>query len=231
MAQEMLDQANFLMIQSQSRMEQEQKDMETLLSIFTENIVDDQQDQNVSQGNNVVPKTKMKQRKHYSNKKVKARNLLTNVSYRRFKQSDLNKISFIVDMLSFLVKNFNPINLERKFDVYKEHDMIKYLWEDCIPHDFVRYMYKQENYAVISKPNLTYQKANNIVKNYLLEESNRINILKYKIEEKFPLIHYIYSLLFSKIYSRTNNFVIQNKNIIFKLGKIEKLLAQLVLSC
>ena len=231
MAQEMLDQANFSMIQSQSRMEQEQKDMETLLSIFTENIVDDQQDQNVSQGNNVVPKTKMKQRKHYSNKKVKARNLLTNVSYRRFKQSDLNKISFIVDMLSFLVKNFNPINLERKFDVYKEHDMIKYLWEDCIPHDFVRYMYKQENYAVISKPNLTYQKANNIVKNYLLEESNRINILKYKIEEKFPLIHYIYSLLFSKIYSRTNNFVIQNKNIIFKLGKIEKLLAQLVLSC
>ena len=231
MAQEMLDQANFSMIQSQSRMEQEQKDMETLLSIFTENIVDDQQDQNVSQGNNVVPKTKIKQRKHYSNTKVKARNLLTNVSYRRFKQSDLNKISFIVDMLSFLVKNFNPINLERKFDVYKEHDMIKYLWEDCIPHDFVRYMYKQENYAVISKPNLTYQKANNIVKNYLLEESNRINILKYKIEEKFPLIHYIYSLLFSKIYSRTNNFVIQNKNIIFKLGKIEKLLAQLVLSC
>ena len=231
MAQEMLDQANFSMIQSQSRMEQEQKDMETLLSIFTENIVDDQQDQNVSQGNNVVPKTKIKQRKHYSNTKVKARNLLTNVSYRRFKQSDLNKTSFIIDMLSFLVQNFNPINLERKLDVYKEHDMIKYLWEDCIPHDFVRYMYKQENYAVISKPNLTYQKANNIVKNYLLEESNRINILKYKIEEKFPLIHYIYSLLFSKIYSRTNNFVIQNKNIIFKLGKIEKLLAQLVLSC
>ena len=212
MAQEMLDQANFSMIQSQSRMEQEQKDMETLLSIFTENIVGDQQDQNVSQGNNVVPKTKMKQRKHYSNTKVKARNLLTNVSYRRFKQSDLNKTSFIVDMLSFLVQNFNPINLERKLDVYKEHDMIKYLWEDCTPHDFVRYMYKQENYAVISKPNLTYQKANNIVKNFILEEMSRINTLKYKVEEKFPLIYYIYLLLFSKIYNRTNNFGIQNKN-------------------
>ena len=31
MAQEMLDQDNFLMIQSQSRVEQEEKDMETLL--------------------------------------------------------------------------------------------------------------------------------------------------------------------------------------------------------
>ena len=90
--------------------------------------------------------------------------------------------------------------------------MIKYLLEDCIPHDFVRHMYKQENYAAISKPNLTSQKTNNIFKNYLLEESNRINILKYKYGEKFPLVHCIYLLLFSKIYNRTNNFGIQNKN-------------------
>ena len=55
MVQAMLDQANFSLIQSQSRMEQEQKDMETLLSTFTESI-GDQQDQNVSQDNNVVPK-------------------------------------------------------------------------------------------------------------------------------------------------------------------------------
>ena len=96
--------------------------------------------------------------------------------------------------------------MERKLDVDKEHDMIKYLLEDCIPHDFVRHMYKQENYAAISKPNLTSQKTNNIFKNYLLEESNRINILKYKYGEKFPLIHCIYLLLFSKIYNRTNNF-------------------------
>ena len=79
-------------------------------------------------------------------------------------------------------------------------------------HDFVRYMYKQENYAVISKPNLTYQKTNNIFRNYLLEESNRINILKHKYREKFPPIHCIYLLLFSKIYNRTNNFRTQNKN-------------------
>ena len=90
--------------------------------------------------------------------------------------------------------------------------MIKFLWGDCIPHDFVRFMCKQQNYAVISKPNLTYQKANNIVKNFILEDMSRINTLKYKVEEKFPLIYYIYLLLFSKIYNRTNNFGIQKKN-------------------
>ena len=120
--------------------------------------------------------------------------------------------SFIIDILSFLVQNFNPINLERKLDIERERSMVKFLWDECIPHDFVRYMYKQNNYTEISKPNLTDQKANNIVKNYVLEESNRINTLKYKIEEKFPLIHYIYSMLFSKIYNRTNNFGVQNKN-------------------
>ena len=52
----MLDQMNFLLIQSQSRLEQEQKDMETLLNTFTENIAEDQQDQNSSQDDNVVPK-------------------------------------------------------------------------------------------------------------------------------------------------------------------------------
>ena len=212
MAQATLDHMNFSMIQSQSRMDQEQKNMDILFSTFTENIVDDKLDQNFSQNDNVVPKKKMKWRKDYSNTKVKTRNILTNVSYRIFKQLDFNKTSSIVHILSFLVQNFNLINLERKLDVEKERDMVKYLWDDCIPHDFVRYMYKQENYAVISKLNLTYQKTNKIVKNFLLEESNRINILKYKIGEKFPLIHFIYSLLLSKIYNRTKNFGIQKKN-------------------
>ena len=61
MAQAMLDQANFSMTQSQSRMEQEQKDMETLLSTFTENI-ESQQNQNFSQDDNVPKKDKKKKR-------------------------------------------------------------------------------------------------------------------------------------------------------------------------
>ena len=102
-AQAMLDQADFSMIQSQSGMEQQQKDMETLLSTFTENI-ESQQDQNFSQEDNVVPKNKMKIRKDYSNTKVKTRNFLANVSYRRFKQSDLNKSVLLLAFCHFHCK-------------------------------------------------------------------------------------------------------------------------------
>ena len=63
MAQAMLDQMNFSLIQSQSRLEQEQKDMETLLNTFTENIAEDQQDQNSSQDDNVVTKKKDEMKK------------------------------------------------------------------------------------------------------------------------------------------------------------------------
>ena len=101
----------------------------------------------------------MKRRKDYSNTKVKTRDLLTKVSFRRFKQSDFNKNSFVIDILFFLVQNFNPIILERKLDIEKERDMVKFLWDECIPQDFIRYIYKQDNYTEMSKPNLTYQKA------------------------------------------------------------------------
>ena len=90
--------------------------------------------------------------------------------------------------------------------------MVKFLWDEYIPHGFVRYIYTSKSYDVISSPNLTHQKANEIVANYFLQDLNRINIAKFKIEEKFQLIHNVYSLLFSKIYSRTNNFGIQKKN-------------------
>ena len=84
-----------------------------------------------------MPLKKKKTRKDYGNIKVKTRNLLTNVSYRRFKQSDFKNDSFIIDILSFLVQNLNPINLERKLDIEKDREMVKFLWDECITHDFV----------------------------------------------------------------------------------------------
>ena len=66
----MLDQANFSMIQSQGTMEQEQKDMETLLSIFTESI-GDQQIQNFSQDDNVILKKRWNEEKITVTQKLK----------------------------------------------------------------------------------------------------------------------------------------------------------------
>ena len=122
------------------------------------------------------------------------------------------KDSFVIDLLSFLVQNCNPLNLEIKLETEKEREMIKFMWDICIPHEFVSFMLKHNSYNVISQPNLTNQKANAIVKRNILGDGNRINQLKYKIAEKFNLIHYIYLFLYAKIYNRTNSFGIERKN-------------------
>ena len=57
--QAMLDQMNYSITQSQSMSMQEQKDMETLLNTFTEEIRS-QQDQNFLQDNSVVSKKRLK---------------------------------------------------------------------------------------------------------------------------------------------------------------------------
>ena len=102
--------------------------------------------------------------------------------------------------------------MEIKLEVEKEREMVKFMWDVCIPHEFVNFMLKHKSYNIISQPNLTDQKANTIVKSYLSEDENRINHLKYKIAEKFNLIRYIYSFLYAKIYKRTNIFGTERKN-------------------
>ena len=76
--------------------------MQTLMSTFSGE-PESQQDLNFFQDENDVPKKKKIRtaKSSYSNTKVKARNLLTNVSYRRNKQQDFNNASFVIDILPF----------------------------------------------------------------------------------------------------------------------------------
>ena len=158
---------------------------------------------------------------------MKARNLLTNVAYRRYKESDLKKTNFVIDILSFLVYNCNLTNLEIKLETDKERDMIKFLWDKCIPISFTKYLLQQEQFNIISQTNLTYQKSNKIVLNYLSDDSGaKLSQLKFKLAEKFNLIHYIYSVLYAKIYNRINHFGIKRKNDFdydFQMWKKEKI--------
>ena len=214
MTKELLSQIDFSIFQTQSKMEedysQETKDLATLLQTFTAG-KESQQSQNSSHDNNVV---NPKQKAFYSSTKVKARNLLTNVAYRRYKLSDFKKKNFVIDILSFMVYNCNPTNLEIKLETDREREMIKFLWDTCVPIAFTKYILQQDNFNIISQTNLTYQKANNIVLSYLSydHQGEKLSQLQYKIAEKFTLIHFIYSALYAKIYNRINNFGIKRKN-------------------
>ena len=59
----------------------------------------------------------------------------------------------------------------------------------------------------------TYQKANNVVKQFLTEHLSDLNHLKHCLTEHAKVIQYLYATLFPKYYSRKNKFGIQNKSL------------------
>ena len=88
-------------LQFQTSKEEDEKDTQTLMSTFPKE-PESQQDLNFFQDDNNSQKKKKKKKSNCNSTKVKARNLLTNLSYRRYKQQDFNNVSFIIDTLSFL---------------------------------------------------------------------------------------------------------------------------------
>ena len=58
-------------------------------------------------------------------------------------------------------------------------------------HKITRFIYLSENYNFLGDPKLTYQKANTVVKKFIEENSNNINLSKIKSEEHFKTIHHI----------------------------------------
>ena len=152
-----------------------------------------------------------KRNTEYSSTKVKARNLLTNISYRRYKESDFMNLNFIIDLLTFTLQYFNPIDIAQKVNDEDEQKMINFIWEKCLPFDFALEVYKPQNYAVLSDPKLTYNKANAIVKKWLHDYNNKKEVCEI-MRDTFKYIHFVFSSLFSKVYSRVNQFGIKNKN-------------------
>ena len=152
-----IDFPNLTQIQNnQSLMEEvENEEMKKLLSRLLERIglIKSQPDLDFFQDDNDVQKTKTTATTKYSHTKVKTRNLLTNVSYRRYKPEDGEKTNFVINVFSFLTQNLNPTGLDRKLEILLERDYIKMIWDSCVPHKFSKFIYQRENESADKKKN------------------------------------------------------------------------------
>ena len=84
-------------------------------------------------------------RKRYSTSKIKARNFLTNIAYRRHKKSNFSNCNFVIDVYSFLLQNVNPLMIDRKFDNENDRQCIKMLWQRCLLQQYTRYTFLYGN--------------------------------------------------------------------------------------
>ena len=169
-------------------------------------VLESQPDPEFFQNYNDVQPKKIK----YRSTKVKTRNLLTNVSYRWYNLKD-GKRSFYIDLFSYILLNLNPVGLDRKLDSDFERNQLKIIWDLCVPRSFTKYIFKEDSFTELLKQLLTYQKANNIVLNYIDKEKQNIELLKLAIKNNLQTIQFCYSTFYPKIYARINAFGIENK--------------------
>ena len=71
-----------------------------------------------------------------------------------------------------------------------------------------------DNFLALTQMEITYQKTNSVVKQFLTEHSSELNHLKHYLAENAKVIQYLYARLFPKYYSRNNKFGMQNKSLV-----------------
>ena len=119
-------------------------------------------------------KKKKKKTKKYSSTKVKARNLLTNTSYRRFKNNDFDKLTFVSDLSSLLVQNLNPLGLDRILETETARDHVKMVWGKYLPSKFKLFVLTEKNYLALSEMQVMYHKTSDIVHEFI--DKNRLKM-------------------------------------------------------
>ena len=103
--------------------------------------------------------------------------------------------------------------LDRKFDSDIERNYIKMMWEKFIPTQFCKFVYLKDNFMQLCQAQITFQKANDVVKNFIEEDEANIELLRQHLEKYAIIYQFLYANLFPKVYARNNHFGIHNKSI------------------
>ena len=98
--------------------------------------------------------------------KVKARNFLNNISYRRVKKQDFVNFSFIVDIFIYLIKDFNPFFLHGKFNKDSDWEMVKMLWEYLTSKSLYEFIKLPESFVKFCDGKNYFKEANLIIKRH-----------------------------------------------------------------
>ena len=138
---------------------------QTEMVVESSEVNENQLDQNFFQDNKDIPKKGKKVRKAktpYSATKTKARNCLSNLAYRRICDKDLLNASFIIDMLCYICMDLKPFFLNTTYSEQESRDMIKILWEECLPKGFYELIKKPENFELLNSERLTFKHVKNM---------------------------------------------------------------------
>ena len=166
---------------------------------------DDKAIQKKQQRTKVSTKKPRKVKTPYSPTKIKARNYLSNISYSRICDDEFKNLSFIADALSFMTMDLKPFFFKMTYGDENDIEMIKMLWEDCLPKSYLLYLKKTENFELINSEKSNFKTTKNLVQQYMCSSENCQHLIN-SFQRYHDIYQYIYSHVFPKTYSRKVGF-------------------------
>ena len=147
----------------------------------------------------------------YSSSKMKARNFLTNISYRRISDKDFTNANFVIDMLSYILLYVRPFFMALTYSDNEQRDMVKMLWEKCLPAKFYEHVKKPDNFLILNSGKLTFNQAKNIVLSYIQLPDLWQELMKIIIKIQ-KVYQYVFATVFPITYLQINKYGIKIRN-------------------
>ena len=100
--------------------------------------------------------------------------------------------------------------MDLKLETELEKNMLMFVWQNCLPAKLTNFVSTKDNYDTLTKNNLKFKDVYSIVQEYMSSSSNddenndNYNEIKKMLKSNFDETRYVFSTLFPKIYSRTN---------------------------
>ena len=92
--------------------------------------------------------------------------------------------------------------LDRKFDSDIERDYVKMLWENCVPVQLCKFVYLKDNFTQLCQLQITFQKTNDIVKNFIEQDKTNIELLRQHLQQHAVTNQYLYTRIYTRDYIR-----------------------------
>ena len=145
--------------------------------------------------------------KLYTTTRIKLRKFISNISHVGINKEDFYNKNFVFDIYTFLTKNFNPFSLDRKLNDQKKHEMIYMLWKECMPSDFYRYIFTEENFLYLNGKNVLYPKLTEIISKFIRVDEKNYNKLRNNLCQFKNIFQYVYSNMYLRCIVQLNGEV------------------------
>ena len=152
-----------------------------------------------------------------------------NISYTGISKNDFYNENFILDVYVLLVKNLNPFSLSRKISDKTKHEMVYMLWRECIPPDFYRYICEEKNFIYLNGRDVGQPGVLDIVSGFIAQGKQNLRMLQEHLARYKGIFQYVYSHLFSEVYTSSEKRGLDlksNFHILFKTYRDKQIMRQ-----